>query len=150
MGIDDGFNFCIGDYGSLTSGNTWTPTQFSINSSTGNIGIGATGQSSKFYVNGTKYANGTTYLNGDTPINGMVGFKNDIWHKSIADGGCRLLFFNGGGTYVCSTGVNATFFMHFFISVLCIFLFQHFLFLYVCFLYLIKFDINIFSFDAHY
>ena len=53
MGIDDGFNFCIGDYGSLTSGNAWIPTQFSINYSTGNIGIGATGQSSILYVNGT-------------------------------------------------------------------------------------------------
>ena len=75
--IDDGFNFCIGDYGSLNSGNAWIPTQFSINYSTGNIEIGATGQSSKLFVNGTTYyANGTTYLNGDTARNGMVSFNN--------------------------------------------------------------------------
>ena len=40
MGYDGSFNFCFGDYGNATSGNTWRSTDLSIGYSSGNIGIG--------------------------------------------------------------------------------------------------------------
>ncbi len=40
IGFVTNFNLCLGGFGSATSGNTWNSTQFSINYSSGNVGIG--------------------------------------------------------------------------------------------------------------
>jgi hypothetical protein len=53
IGFDDAFNFCIGDYGGSAITNTWRYADLNISYSTGNIGIGTTGQSQKLNVNGS-------------------------------------------------------------------------------------------------
>ena len=63
IGLDASFNFCIGDFGSAVSGNTWRPTDLTINWNTGNIGIGISGQSQKLYVNGSVYITAATTIN---------------------------------------------------------------------------------------
>ncbi len=50
MGIDDNFNFCIGDFGGGVSGNTWRSNDFTINYLNGNVGIGTVGQPHKLNV----------------------------------------------------------------------------------------------------
>ena len=73
MGFDGAYNFCIGDFGMATSGNTWLSTQFNINYANGNVGIGsaATSISQKLYVNGSTFINGTitgTTINATTAL----------------------------------------------------------------------------------
>ena len=63
IGLDGGFNFCIGDFGSAVSGNTWRPTDLTINWQTGNVGIGISGQTQKLYVNGSVYITAATTIN---------------------------------------------------------------------------------------
>ena len=63
IGLDASFNFCIGDFGSAVSGNTWRPTDLTINWQTGNVGIGISGQSQRLYVNGSVYITAATTIN---------------------------------------------------------------------------------------
>jgi hypothetical protein len=65
IGIDNSLNLCLGDYGSLTTGNTWPSTQFSINYSSGNVGIGTANSVFKLSVQGSTYINSSlTVSNG--------------------------------------------------------------------------------------
>ena len=61
IGIDGSYNFCIGDYAGDNTAWTWLNTQFNINYSTGNVGIGVAPSSTyKLNVNGS--INSTTEM----------------------------------------------------------------------------------------
>jgi hypothetical protein len=63
FGYDANFNFCMGDFGSNVSGNTWRSTDLTIRWETGNVGIGIAPQTQKLYVNGSVYITAATTIN---------------------------------------------------------------------------------------
>jgi hypothetical protein len=74
IGLDASFNFCIGDFGNATSGNTWASTQLTINYSNGNVGIGAVNQTQKLYVNGNIKCTGNITVDSGTSV-----FNNSVY-----------------------------------------------------------------------
>ena len=65
MGMNGDYTFCIGDYGSGNTANTWSVNHFNIRYADGNVGIGIQASGSyKLYVDGTTYFNGNSTING--------------------------------------------------------------------------------------
>jgi hypothetical protein len=97
FGYDTSFNFCMGDFGGNPSANTWVSTQFNINWSSGNVGIGAINQSQKLYVNGNASIIGdlatnanlsvgtTIFANGDKLNfpNTLNQYKINLWATNV-------------------------------------------------------------------
>jgi len=77
FGYDANFNFCMGDFGGGTSGNTWASTQFNINWSTGNVGIGAVNQTQKLYVNGNASIIGDLATNANLSVGTNIYANGD-------------------------------------------------------------------------
>jgi len=94
MGFDTNFNFCIGDFGSATTGNTWNSTQLTINYSNGNVGIGIANQTQKLYVNGTATINGALAVNGDLTVQDGYSIR---FGSGGADG---RIYRTGGQVYI--------------------------------------------------
>jgi hypothetical protein len=90
IGYDTDFNFCIGDFGGNVSGNSWRPTDFTINWNSGNVGIGTSGQSQRLNVNGTTYFNGNSTINANIlNIAGSVPYlqlKSDNYNLGVSGG----------------------------------------------------------------
>jgi len=88
IGLDTSYNFCIGDYGGGNTAGTWLNTQFNMNYSTGNIGIGVAQSSSyKLNVNGVINTNSSisVFLNGTQ----MKVYSPQIWRTALATGNGR-------------------------------------------------------------
>jgi hypothetical protein len=99
--FDGSFNFCIGDFSNLASGNTWRRTDLSINWSSANIRIGITTQSQRLCVNGF------VYMNRNTTINVVLFLKSNVRHKSI-DHVYRLYYYTNEIYCCCCCGDDAT------------------------------------------
>jgi len=94
MGYDIDFNVCIGDYGGNNSvaGVVWNDTQFNMNYSTGNVGIGVKNDNTyKLKVNGAIYSSSTITGNGQNltslnwnniTLNRPTNFQAD-WNSTI-------------------------------------------------------------------
>ena len=76
MGYDASYNFQLGDFGFANNNTNAWEKQLTIAYSTGNVGIGITGQSYKLYVNGNTYINNTlTVANEIVSNSGISKFK---------------------------------------------------------------------------
>jgi hypothetical protein len=100
FGYDASFNFCMGDFGGATSGNTWNSSQFNINWNTGNVGIGAINQSPKLYVNGTTYLNGATTVNSSLAVNGDLTVQDGYSIRFGSGGTDGRIYRTGGQVYI--------------------------------------------------
>ncbi len=115
IGYDNNFNMCFGDFGGATSGNTWRPTDFNINWSSGYVGIGTDNKLSRLTIR-ANYADtsggglcldsydGTVYnlkLYAYTPSAGKVNYTFQV-NNQASSINCLSIANNG---YI---GINKT------------------------------------------